>query len=121
MEDKDLFRKLIKDSLEEETKEIYFSPQAREKVRQKVTQNMDHSPDWWNRPISLSMRALSLSLIALLLVATFYTRTLFYISEKDMAKFEMREKIIIHDVGVPFGAVQHLTLALEKGKGGMRP
>lgn len=119
--DKDLFRKLIKDSLEEETKEIHFSPLAREKVRQRVNKRSAHFPGWWNRPISLSLKAVSLSIIALFIIAAFYTRTFFYVSEKDMAKFEMREKIIIHDGGVPFGAVQHLALASEKGKGVVRP
>lgn len=119
--DKDLFRKLIKDSLEEETKEVHFSPLAREKVRQRVNKGFAHSPGWWSRPIALSMKIVSLSIISLLMIAVFYSKTFFYISEKDMAKFEMREKIIIHDGDVPFGAVQHLALASEKGKGVVRP
>lgn len=121
MEDKDLFRKLIKDNLEEETKEIHFSPLAREKVRQRVNKSSEYSPGWWNRSISISLKAISLSMILLFIATAFYTRTFFYISEKDMARFEMREKIIIHENGVPFGAVQHFALAIEKGKGVAHP
>lgn len=111
MKEQDPFRKLIKKNLEEETREISFSLQARKRVMQKIN----------NRPISLSLKAISLSLILFFLVGIFYTRTFFYISEKDLAEFRTKEKIIIHDDSVPFGALQHLVLALEKGKGDEKP
>jgi len=135
MEDKDLFKSWLKKSLEEETKDINFSAEAREKVKQIVFFKEAEDPvqpvnknnhfrllkEWWNRPIAISARLISICVIVLFFVTAFYTGTFFYISEEEIAKLEMREKIILNEGGVPFGAVQHFMIALEKGKGVTRP
>ncbi|MEL7564520.1 MAG: hypothetical protein AAGU27_06515 [Dehalobacterium sp.] len=123
MEDKDSFKNQLKNCLEEETKDIYFSPKAREKVKEEIFKDKQVGPlkGWWNRSVSFSFKAVSFCLIALFFATALYTRSFFYISKKDLVEYEMRAKIILHNDGVPFGAVQHLRVALEKGKGVARP
>ena len=135
MEEKDLFKNWVKKKLEEETKEIVFSAEARERVRRSVldkgTTNQSNGilkrtkqvpqPQWWNREVSFSLRVVSFCMAFLFIAAAFYTRTFFYISPQQIAKFETREKIILQDDGVPFGALQHMVASLDKGKGVGRP
>ncbi|ATW26793.1 hypothetical protein [Candidatus Formimonas warabiya] len=116
MEDKDIFKSRIKRCLEEETKDIYFSPEAREKVKQEIFKE-----GWWNRSVSFSLAAVAFGVIALFFAAALYAKAFFYISPKEITELELRAKIILPDHGVPFGAVQHLRVALKEGKGDARP
>lgn len=136
MEKKEPFDNWLKSCLEEETQEIVFSAEAKEKVRKSVWNHHEQSLNgtqadesqrwagasrWWNRQVSLSLRTVSFCLAALLITGFFYTRTFFYVSTQQIAKFEMREKMILHDGGIPFGALQHTIASLEKGRGVDRP
>lgn len=119
MEDKDILKTRIKSCLEEETKDIYFSPEARDKVKQVIFKDKQfgYMEGWWNRSVSFSLKAVSFCVIVLFFATALYTKTFFYISNKDLVKHQMREKIILRDDGIPFGAVQQLSVDLEEGKG----
>lgn len=117
MKEKDEFENWLKAKLEEETQEIYFSDQAKERARRQSKQ----SRHWWNGEVSLPPRVASFCLIALFILGVFYTGTFFYVSPQQIAKFEMKEKIVLRDDGVPFGALQHLVASLDNGKGVGRP
>lgn len=128
MEDRDIFKSQLKSCLEEETKDIYFSAEAREKVRRRIlnvpvdiNSGYGFSKGWLNRSISLPLKAVSLCMIVLLMGTVLYTKTFFYVSKKEIANYENREKLVLRDESVPFGAVQHLTAVLVKGKGVVRP
>lgn len=137
------FKKWLQRGLQEETKDIYFTAQAKEEVRRRILEQQKQSgkvtalcspaerksaellqnrqQSWWRQEFTFSLKAVSLCLAFLILLGTFYTRTFFYVSPQQLAKFEQREKIILYDEGVPFGAMQHLVASLGKVKGVDRP
>lgn len=123
MEQKDDFEGWFKANLEEETKEISFTAKAREGVRKIVFRHEEQSVDLGNSDhVSFSLRtAISLCLVALVVIGTFYTRTFFYVSPQQLAKLEMREKLILHEEGIPFGSIQQMVASLKNSKGVGRP
>lgn len=127
MDKNDNFGNWLKSTLEEESKGISFTPEAREKVKNRIMLHDQDSREqvqkqhWWRKEVSLSLRAVSFCVVILFIVAAFYTRTFFYVSSAQIAKFETREKVILHDDRTPFGALQHLVASLENGKGVGRP
>ena len=119
------FKDWLRQNLEEETKEICFSEEARNKVRESIrlsSKNSKSSQEWWNKMVSLPRAVVSFCLVGLLLLTAIYTRTLFYVSPQEIAKLETPPSIILHNGDIPFGALQHqVTASLEKGKGVGRP
>lgn len=121
MENNDLMGKWLKDNLDEELKDIRFSAEAREKVRERICNPdresaeipklSDQSRPWWNKHVVISLRAASFCLILLITLAVAYAKTFFYVSTEEIARFETRPKVILHDNGIPFGALQHLVAA----------
>lgn len=127
MEKKDEFKEFLKSSLEEEMAGICFSAEAQENVRRMVLEkeNTDRFRDkqkrsdilarWWNREVTVSLKAAYLCLAAVLMITALYTGAFFYVSPQQIAQLE-KKQIIIHD-GVPFGALQHLVASLDNGRG----
>ena len=136
MEKKDEFGRWFRKNMEEETREIFFSTEAKARVRKGIFQDSNSNgfmdkdkkfdaglkpskfeKKWWQGEISLSLKAVSFCLVTLLIIGLFYTGTFFYVSPQQLAKYEMREKIILHDGTAPFGAVQHRVAYLDSVKG----
>ncbi|HHV65352.1 MAG TPA: hypothetical protein GXX46_09805 [Peptococcaceae bacterium] len=168
------FKNWLQRSLQEETKDIYFTAQAKEEVRLRILERQKQSGKntircspaeeksaellqedgysfasrgsilrgtkqmgtpqtrrrqpknggllgWWQQEFTLSLKAVAIYLVILILFGAFYTRTFFYVSPRQIAKFEQREQIILHDERVPFGARQHLVASLDRVKGVDRP
>jgi len=136
MTENDRFENRLTTSLEERTKDIYFSAEARENVRKRIQLETDSSSKgftekiqqpvlsigWWNRPIALSLPVLSMCLVLLFITAFFYVQSLFYVSPQEIAQIEGRQTITVRDGQVPFGAVQYQMAASPiKAKGVGRP
>jgi hypothetical protein len=121
MEENDRFKDWVQKRLNEEMNEVCFSEEARDKVRNRIKEQAIPKENWWNKQIAVSSRVVSFSVLFLIMLTVLYTRTFFYVTPQQVAKFENREKIVLHDGGVPFGAVQHLVASLENGKGVGRP
>lgn len=121
----DNFKDWLKRNLEEETEEIYFSERARDKVRRSInTQSKKsvHSGSWWTRKVSLPLTVVAFSLAALVILTGIYTRTFFYVSPQEIARFETQPQIILNNDYTPFGALQNqVTASLEQVKGVDRP
>lgn len=119
------FKDWIGQNLQEETKEVYFSEEARNRVRESIRLSSKHSKSsqrWWNKRLSLPRAVVSFCLVGLLLLTTIYTRTFFYVSPQEIARLETQPSIILNNGDIPFGALQHqVTASLEKGKGVGRP
>ncbi len=117
MEDKDFFKDLIKNCLEEEIRNIHFTDDAKDRVKSRINEKRMSSrlttlnspaAHRWIKPVYIPLKAVSLCLVVFVLLTTLYSRAFFYVSPQELARFENRQKIIVHDGGVPFGAVQHL-------------
>lgn len=119
MENNDVMGKWLKENLDEDLKDIRFSAEAREKVRARISsceqtaleipKPTDRLRPWWNKHVIISVRAASFCLLLLITLAVFYAKTFFYVSTEEIARFETRPKVILHDNSVPFGALQHLV------------
>jgi hypothetical protein len=133
---KDEFGRWFRKNMEEETRGVFFSTEAKARVRKEIFQDSNSNgfkdqdkkfkaslkssrlrKRWWQDEISLSLKAVSFCLVTLLIIGLFYTGNFFYVSPQQLAKYEMREKIILHDGTVPFGAVQHRVAYLDSIKG----
>ncbi|KUO62546.1 MAG: hypothetical protein APF84_02000 [Gracilibacter sp. BRH_c7a] len=119
------FKDWLRENLQEETKEIYFSEEARNKVRESMhmsSKPVTASPRWWNKRVSLPRAVVSFCLAGLLLLTAVYTRTFFYVSPQEIARLEAQPIIFLHNGNIPFGALQHqVTASLEKDKGVGKP
>lgn len=126
VEYKDEFKQWLKTNLDEETKGISFSVEARAGVRRKISSFVQNSsskhkfgwPGWLAEEISIPFKAVvSCALIAVLVIGLFYTRTFFYVSPQQLSELETREKIILREEGIPFGALQHLLASMDNSQG----
>lgn len=118
------FKDWIGQNLREETREVYFSEEARNKVRESINLSSKYSKAsqrWWNKRVHLPRAVVAFCLVGLFLLTAMYTRTFFYVSPQEIARLETRPSIILNTGDIPFGALQHQVSLLGKDKGVDRP